>query len=65
WPIVFDVEDSDEAVTSEVDKPTKENQSEDDDAKGGSTGKEQPGSYTPKEGTAGERENENESNVKA
>ncbi|CAI4513074.1 ADE_G0023160.mRNA.1.CDS.1 [Saccharomyces cerevisiae] len=64
WPIVFDVEDSDEAVTSEVDKPTKENQSEDDDAKGGSTGKEQPGSYTPKEGTAEERENENESNVK-
>ena len=60
WPIVFDVEDSDEAVTAEVEKPTKENEPEDDGAKSGSTEKEQPGSDMAKKGTAEERDSESD-----
>lgn len=43
WPIVFDVEDSDEAVTSEVEKTPKESGAgqEDDAAKGEPAEKEQ------------------------
>ncbi|CAI4063506.1 hypothetical protein SKDZ_08G0540 [Saccharomyces kudriavzevii ZP591] len=53
WPIVFDVEDSDEAVTSEVEKKTDENEfkHEDDAAKGEPTDKELSEADITKEGT--------------